>query len=133
MIIVCHEKASSVCPFTSQRYFCCLSKYFWLLLMIIKIAITPIATDPTAVIVIMRLVKIIKIRDHTSVIKEITSVVNEWFRLFVIINASFVILDNMSQVVVLSKNLIGSLSTFFMMSFLNDFDILVLTIAMMNH
>jgi hypothetical protein len=45
--------------------------------MIIKIAITPIATDPTAVIVIMRLVKIIKIRDHTSVIKEITSVVNE--------------------------------------------------------
>jgi hypothetical protein len=101
--------------------------------MIIKIAITPIAIDPTAVIVIMRLVKIIKIRDHTSVIKEITSVVNEWFRLFVIINASFVILDNMSQVVVLSKNLIGSLSTFFMMSFLNDFDILVLTIAMMNH
>jgi hypothetical protein len=48
-------------------------------------------------------------------------------------NASFVILDSMSQVVVLSKNLIGSLSTFFMMSFLNDFDILVLTIAMMNH
>jgi hypothetical protein len=45
--------------------------------MIIKIAITPIATDHTAVIVIIRLVIIIKISDHMSVIKEITSVVNE--------------------------------------------------------
>jgi hypothetical protein len=72
----------------------------------------------TVVKVRIKFVVIIKIKDPTNIIDDVINVVRELLKLFVKRKTSFVILDKISHVVVLSKYLIGNLFIFFIISHL---------------
>ena len=72
----------------------------------------------TVVKVRIKFVLIIKIKDPTNIIDDVINVVRELLKLFVKRKTSFVILDKISHVVVLSKYLIGNLFIFFIISHL---------------
>ena len=72
----------------------------------------------TVVKVRIKFVAIIKIKDQTNIIDDVINVVRELLKLFVKRKTSFVILDKISHVVVLSKYLIGNLFIFFIISHL---------------